>query len=285
MLTYPEVPVIILLLVSLAYAMFDVFNRRNVPNTFVYATVILGFIVAIAFNYNVLTTMFGIVAVVAVFGWILYKSGLLGGGDVMEFIFISLVFPIQNIPYVTSLPQFNFPFIISVLIASGYAALIYIPIYYIAVKRNCKPSKPNGKDVRSGLLILASYIIFIFFIYLTFGLRIDGIILIVLLAGASALTVIYEKDVYRGMVEFIYPKMLEEGDMIATNMMSNTQKKRFEGIRSFGRLATGKLINDTKNIKIKIPVYRDSVPFALFIFIGVVISLVLGNLILFIIGV
>ena len=52
----------------------------------------------------------------------------------------------------------------------------------------------------------------------------------------------------------------------------------------FGRLASKRLISEIKGIKKRIPVYRDSVPFSFFIFFGVIISLLFGNLILTIIG-
>jgi hypothetical protein len=95
---------------------------------------------------------------------------------------------------------------------------------------------------------------------------------------------IYDQRIYLGMVEFIYPNKLEEGDMIATNLMSKKELAIFQRKSDFGRLASDRLIAQIKKVRVKLPVYRDSVPFSLFIFIGVLISIAYGNIILIMIG-
>ncbi len=285
MLGYREIDIAVLVLVALVYAIYDVFNKRNVPNFFVYATVVIGIVVAVVFNSNFLGLDLGVAAVVGLIGYAFYRSGLLGGGDVLEFVFIALVMPVQIQPLLGGPYQFNIPFILSVLMAAGYASIIFIPAYYLGFKKPKRNSGPGRKGIVVGAVFFVAYVALILALEFTFGISLLGAALVLVLAVMSAITMAYEKRVYLGMVSFIYPKQLEDGDMIATNLMDKKDVAYFKSRTAFGRLATGKLISDLKNVRKRIPVYRDSVPFSLFIFIGIIVSLLFGNIILAIMGI
>ncbi|MHB1829904.1 MAG: hypothetical protein ACYCO0_00760 [Candidatus Micrarchaeaceae archaeon] len=285
MLVYQDIDIAVLVLVALVYAIYDVFNKRNVPNFFVYITIVIGVALAVMFNSNFLALDFGIASVVGLIGYAFYRSGLLGGGDVLEFVFIALVMPVQIQPFLGGPYQFNIPFILSVLIAAGYTSLIFIPAYYLGVKKPKKDSGPDRRGVAVGALFFVAYMALIMALKFTFGISLLGALLVLVLAVMSAITMAYEKRVYLGMVSFIYPKQLEEGDMIATNLMDRKDVAYFKNKTTFGRLATAQLISDLKSVRKRIPVYRDSVPFSLFIFIGIIVSLLFGNIILAIMGI
>ena len=139
MVSYQEIELAVLILVTFIYAIFDVFNKRNVPNIFVYLTIAVGIIIALVSNSGLgLLIALTIAAVVGLLGYAVYRAGLLGGGDVLEFVFISLVMPTQMQPFYSSAYQWNVPFILSVIIAAGYTSLIFIPIYYLGVKKSQK---------------------------------------------------------------------------------------------------------------------------------------------------
>lgn len=282
MLFYQELELAILLIIAFVYAMFDVFNKRNVPNVFVYFTIALGVVIALLANRGEMLLLdFGIAAIVALLGYALYRNGFLGGGDVLEFVFISLVMPLQSQPFYLATYQSYVPFIISVLIGAGYTSLVFIPLYYLGIKRSSNMKVATTSRSRAvGAVFFIAYIAFLIVLKYTVGVSIVGILLIVLLAVVSAITMTYEKRIYLGMVSFIQPKQLEEGDMIATNLMSKQDIKVFSGKTKFGRLATKKLISQIRNVNRKLPVYKDSVPFSLFILLGIIISLLFGNLIL-----
>ena len=285
MLIYQEADIAVLVLVALVYAIYDVFNKRNVPNFFVYLTVVIGIALALLFNRNFLVLDFGIAAIVGLIGYAFYRSGLLGGGDVLEFVFIALVMPIQIQPIFGGPYQFNIPFILSVLMAAGYTSLIFIPAYYLGIKKPKKNSGPDKRGVLVGVLFFVAYGALVIALKLTFGISLIGAVMVLVLAAMSAITMAYEKRVYLGMVSFIYPKQLEDGDMIATNLMDKKDVAYFKNKTAFGRLATAQLISELKGVKKRIPVYRDSVPFSLFIFIGIIVSLLFGNIILAVMGI
>ncbi len=279
----------VLLIITVIYAMFDVLNKRNIPDLVVYATIIIGIAVAVVYNYSTLWVDLGLAAIVGLVGFLVYRAGFLGGGDVLEFVFISLVLPIQSAPYYSSIYQLGAPFILSVIIAAGYTATIFIPLYYLLGKRLMRGkslSRPSRRSlVLGGVLLVAYLALTLAFTYIS-SLGPVAIALILILAFTSFVSLIFETDIYIEMTNWIYPKALDEGDMIALNLMKSNDVKYFEKRYSgFGRLATSKMISKLKGVSKKLPVYRDSVPFSLFILFGVIISIAFGNLILLIIGI
>ncbi len=276
----------VLIVVGLAYALFDVLNKRNVPNWFAYMTLVVGIVGAFAFNYSQISLDIALAAAVGLISYAFYRAGLLGGGDAIEFVFISLLLPVQNVSLYFSAYQFPVPFIISVLIAAVFAALIYMPVYYLGIKgMGRKWPVPSTRNRRAAALMLLSYVLFLAILEIAFGLGIAGIIFIAILASASSLILLFEQQVYKGMVTLVYPKELEDGDMIAINLMDKKDVAYFGRRVKFGRLATSKLISQIKGIRRKVPVYRDSVPFALFVSIGIVVSLAFGNILLVALGI
>ncbi len=278
----------VLLLVTLVYAAFDVFNKRNIPNVIVYATILVGIAVAILYNYSAIWIDFGISIIIALCGYLIYRAGFLGGGDVLELVFITLVFPLQFSPYYADISQIGIPFIISVIISAGYTALVFIPLYYLIVKRifaGKKLNHPAPRSVALGTALLVAYIAFAIVFYFISRLSLISIFIILVLAITSFITLMFEKDIYEGMISWIAPAKLENGDMIAVNLMSRPDVSYFKNkYNKFGRLVTEDALKKLKPIKKTLPVYRDSVPFSLFIFLGVLISLTVGNLVLIIIG-
>ncbi|MDE1851483.1 MAG: hypothetical protein KGH69_02220 [Candidatus Micrarchaeota archaeon] len=286
----PEIiRIAILLAIALIYAIFDVFNKRDVPNLFVYATIAIGVIVALTYDIRTIELSALIAIGIGWFGYLLYRAGFLGAGDVFEFIFVSLVFPIQPAPLLSGINQLQLPFIFSVLIAAGYAATIFIPIYYLLLSKRKKPDSGNsriGKHrfARAGAL-LAAYMAMLLVLRMFANVSSTAVFLVLLIAVPSSVMLLYEREIYLGMVSFIYPKEMADGDMIAVNLMSQRDIDHFKSRdRKFGRLATGSIIKRIRNVKRKLPVYRNSVPFALFLLIGVIISLLFGNLVLYIVA-
>lgn len=286
MINYPQIELAVLLLISFIYAVYDVFNKRNVPNSFVYFTIILGAVIAYLANSGMqMIVTFVMAIVIGTIGYTIYKAGLLGAGDVLELVFVALVIPQWPDPFFSVTYQWGVPFVISVIIAAGYASLIFIPLYYLLVKKPPRGApKPDRRRVFVGIAFFMIYMAFVAVMRYLYNINLVGSVLIFVLALFAGITMIYDQKIYLGMVDFIYPSKLEEGDMIATNLMKKRELAVFQKKANFGRLASEELISEIRDIKVKIPVYRDSVPFSLFIFIGVVVSLLYGNIILTMIG-
>lgn len=275
----------ILLVMALFYAVFDVFNKRNVPNYFVYAWLIIG--LAITFTYNLQTIYISLIvlAVVLLSGYLLYRKGVLGGGDFLEIAAISMILPIQPAPLLSRIPQFGFPFVLSVFICAGYAAVVGMLLYYlVSFTRSGRKITLERNRLFMSVFIFVLYVIFLAMLSRVTGVNVVEIVLVLLIAAASSLTIAFEKSMNSMMVSYMYPSKLTEDDMIATNFMSKSDLQYFKRrSRDFGRLVTKNVLKNIKGVKKKLPVYTSGVPLALFVLIGVVISLLFGNIILYLI--
>jgi len=274
-----------LIAIVLIYAAFDLLNKRNVPDVFAYASVVLGIAVTFLYNSNILPVSFGIAAAVAIIGYIVYRAGLWGAGDYFELVAISLIFPIQPYAWLSNVTQLGLPFVLSVFVATGFAAVWTVPIYYLFfTKRQRTEIRPDVKHIGYGVALLILYMMLLIGVFFQYSFGMGRFILILLISIPSFVTLVFSEEITSRMVQRIYPNQLDEGDIIAFNMMSRGEKKYFSSKYSgFGRLATKYLITKMKKERAKLPVYRDAAPLAVFIAIGAAISLLFGNIILFII--
>jgi hypothetical protein len=282
----------IVLLIALIYMLFDIFNNRNVPTIFAYATLVVG-IVMFATYYPAFQTVEvgGLVAIiVGSIGYVFYRAGQIGAADVIELAVISLILPLQPVPYLVGILQYNIPFIISVFLATGLVALLIIPVYYLPRAERLMKKKlfamVTRRDMVKGLMLLVAYAAFGIFIAYALQPTQFGLFVLALVALGSVATAVFETPITDSMVEFITVDKFEEGDIIALNLMKGGEiaaaKRRVSG---FDRLVTSKIIESMKRKRVttKFPVYRKAMPLALPIFVGVLISLLIGNLIFFII--
>jgi len=178
--------------------------------------------------------------------------------------------------------------VISLLVNTGIVALIFVPIYYLA-KAARHPEKPLKGSVRKidvfkAVTILAAYAAFVIVLFYLRS-NIIGIAVVVVLAIGSAAITLMERAITRSMVSYVHPSRLQQEDMLALNMMSDHEVKRIKShVHSFGRLVTPQMLKEfkEKNFDEKLPVYTHALPLAMPLFIAVVVSLLVGNLILFI---
>ncbi len=277
-----------LIVIGLIYMLFDLFNRRNIPSWFVYSAFVYGVLLTLLyFNLSIIFVSAAIAAFVFAIGYFVYRNGYLGAGDVFEFATLSLILPFQSAPLLLGVGQLGLPFIVSVFMAAGIAALIIIPIYYLP-KAHIKTAR-IGKDITSGdaaraVLIGLVYLLFGIFLILDVGVGFIGIAVLVLLMLGSVMIMLFQRIIARSMVKYVGVSRFEEGDMIATNLMAPSAiAASTKQIKSFGRLVTPELIKEMrrKRITTKFPVYKNAVPLAAPIFIGIVAALLFGNIILF----
>ncbi len=275
----------ILLVVTFAYAILDVFNHRNVPDIFAYALLALAFIVTLTYGTRVMLISLALAAVIGAIGYLLYRKGVMGAGDFLEFATISMLIPIQPSAFLSSMPQFNFPFIFSVFIATGYTAVVGMLFYYLLrayLKGSLKSVEIEKKRLYNGILIFAAYLVMLAAVSYIAGPKPIPAVMVITIGAASALTIIFEKQVSVQMISYVYPAALTTEDMIATNFMSKEDLAFFSRrSKHFGRLVTKKSLEEIKGIRKKVPLYTSGVPLALFAFFAVVISLLFGNILLY----
>ncbi len=275
-------------LIAAAYMLFDIFNNRNVPGMLAYATLGYGAVLTLLYlSTTAILVSAAIAFVVLGIGYMIYKAGQIGAADVIEFAALSLIIPIQPLPLLmNNLRQFGIPFVVSVLISTGLAALVIVPLYYIPkARRTNRLMQVSKGSMLKAATVAGAYLLFAVALERIGGITLRGsVILAVLLIGSATIT-LFEDPITSAMVRYTTVSKFDEGDLIAFNLMSKqdieaTKKK----VKRFDRLVTPELIKEmrAKHITSKFPVYKEALPLALPIFIGVAISLLLGNIFIFI---
>lgn len=279
-----------IIVMAFVYMIFDVFNKRNVPSLFAYATLAYGVILTLLyFNFTKIFISSLIAAAILALGYVIYRYGQLGAADVIELAALSLILPIQNIPLFNHVVTIGFPFVISIIINSGIAAMIIVPLYYIPLAR----SKFKGKllkkirkeDGYKGIIIMITYSIFALFL-ISKGVGVIGISTIIIILVGAAVILLFQRPITLSMIDEITFKHMEEEDIIALNLIDKKEMKTIKReIPEFGGLVTKRLLSELKRKfpNKRFPIYKRAVPFALAIFVGSVVAITIGNLILYMI--
>ena len=214
------------LVIAFLYMLFDLFNKRNVPGIFAYATLGYGaFLTLLYLNTNDIVVSSAIALVVMGVGYVIYRIGQIGAADVIEFAAISLMIPIQPSPLLASpVLLLGLPFIVSVIVAAGVTALVIVPLYYIplAMRKLKRPisSAVDRKSTLKALMILIPYMAFTLFLLAETSIGAEGVAILMALMLGSSVTLLFETPITNSMVEFVPVDKCEEGDIVAFNLMS-----------------------------------------------------------------
>jgi Flp pilus assembly protein protease CpaA len=278
-----------IIVIAFVYMVFDVFNRRNIPNTIVYASLVYAVLVALFYFNSGTLVSFIIAGAIGLAGYAVYKVGQIGAADVVEFAVLSLLMPYQVISYGIG-ESATMPFIFSLLINTGIAALIIVPLYYIpkGYSRVKGALKMISKaDLAKAVVIGMTYIIFIGFLVIVVGIGFLQFLLLALIMLSSIAIVLFERLITRGMIEYVKPDKFDSGDIIALNLMKESDIRKVKSkVKSFERLVNEGMIKEMirKRVSTKFPVYKEAMPLALAILIGAILALYFGNLLIFIIA-
>ncbi len=277
--------VVIAVIIAVIYVYFDIFNNRDVPNAFVYAALAIAALLTFTYPARLVELSLLLAFAIGALGYIIYRAGFWGAGDFFELVTISLIIPMQPRPLLVSINQFNMPFVVSIFIAAGFAALWFVPLYYLFMnKKKVEKTKTQPIYKVLSIMLLVFYLVLLLFIYMFFGIDWQKTLIVLLIAIPSAFTLAYEEEVTEKMTKRVKPRDLQPEDIIAVNLMSKSDIEYFKSkYKSFGRLVTPEMLRHLKNVEKEVPVYSNAIPFALFIFIGLCISLLFGNILLFLI--
>ncbi|MGC8676406.1 MAG: prepilin peptidase [Candidatus Micrarchaeia archaeon] len=278
--------VLVLVAIAVLYAVFDVFNKREIPDAFVYASLAIGALFTLTYPVGIIYESVLIAAFILGVGYVIYKAGFWGAGDFMELTALSLIMPIQPKPWFSGVAQLGIPFVVSLFISAGIAAIWIVPIYYLLIKRNKNRQRAKTQRVYKmlGVLLLAMYLMLLLFMYVLFGIGLLRLLIILIIGVPSAITLAYEEEITSSMTARVPVSRLDEGDIIAINLMNRSDiayfKKRYP---KFDRLITKEMVAKLKGSSRNLPVYKNAAPFTLFILIGAIVSFAFGNVILYLV--
>lgn len=277
-----------LLIIAIVYACYDLFNRRNIPDMMAYGSVAIGIVFTLAL-WDVQQILYSaiVAAIVGALSYLLYKVGQMGLGDGFEFVAISLIVPMQPAPLLSAASQLGLPFMLSVFVATGVAAIVLVPAYCIAHMRRGKRLAPirgmkANTAAKASIMILAYGSLLLFVTY-SFGFSIVAWAIIALIGVPSVVAIIYEEEMKAQMVRWVYPRELEVEDFVAVELMGKKDIAFFaKRYKEFGRVATKEMVGKLSSLRKKLPVYKNAIPLAFPTLIGIVAALLFGNLILLI---
>lgn len=212
----------------------------------------------------------GFVAAGIVFaiGYVLYFTGRIGGGDVKLFTALAILLPALN----------GFPFVVNVLVFSGLFGLVFVSAKYSTkyVRKVGGIKKAFSENRPQATKALALGIALLFYFYFIYS---SGLVQLhyVLLIGTAMLFGLFFLAFEKGIKEKIFLKKvpiekLEEEEILATDFLDKkTREKLSLGSKS---VIDRELEKKLKEAGIKeVPVYRSLPKFAVFILLGVLVTL------------
>jgi len=249
----------------------------------------------LTFDVNFIALSLGVSAVIFAVGYLAYKTGQLGGGDVLLFAGLQAllpVFPLTILPFVQSLypagvaqavefiAEMNlYPFFLSVFVASSLFAMLGSAVQYALALR--------GKKLKPDLVPLAviggTGVIALGWILNAFGLSLVQLGFVALVFLPGMFLVGFKKQLLAEVIVQRIPiSKIEDEDILATEAMPPGLLKKY----SLGRVLTKKEVAKLRKIRAagkmsSFPVYKNLPRFGPYILAGLVASLLFADLFIF----
>ncbi len=264
-------------------AYFDLFNNKNVPEIFLYSFLAIAFIVnLIAFDSTL--SFYAIATAMFVFGafYLLYKAGQIGGADVYIMASIALLLPVQPhiSPFLSQSFLVQIPFMLNVILVSGLSLMVYMLIRSIPVALSSAKSKLKI-DNNSLFGCIAIVFAFATFCVISSNLGVVPPIYLILVASLAVFSIyftLFKDAINSTMIEWVDYHGVEPEDIIAVEKMDKKLVKEY----SLSRLVDQAMYTRMKKISgKKIAVYKHLPPFVPHILIGLIFSILFGNVVLF----
>ncbi|MFN7991570.1 MAG: hypothetical protein U0R44_05415 [Candidatus Micrarchaeia archaeon] len=244
-------------------AYYDLYNKKNVPDNFLFAFLGIAFIVN-AFFYQ--ETLFWFSLAVAAFfsavGYLFYRVGQLGGADVLVLASVMLLLPIH--PAFAGMP-FNLPFVFSVIVFSGVIFALYV-LAFFGWKLTQVEAKP---DLMYGLMLIP-YLLFAYVYVNSFLFSPVYFIFITILLFAVVFFLMFKRQFNQLLAEEMPVSQLEPEDVLALEVMNRDLVERYK----LQRLLTKEEIARLKKTKVsELWVYTKLPPFVPFILAGMILAM------------
>jgi len=266
-------------------AYYDIFNNKNIPERVLQIFLAAAIIVSVV-AFDPIATPYGLAAGAILFigNFLLYKMGYLGGADVPILTAIAVLLPAQ--PTLLLIDKagswITFPFIIHVLTAAFITFMLHLLVRTVpyAFKMVGKKGAIHWSQWFGAFAILLSYGFLSMMMASMPILSGAYVLFLAMLAGVSVYFVLFKQAINDSMIEWKPAKQVEVEDIIAPEKMDSTDVTKY----SIGRLVDAAEWKRLQHVKSKIPVYSGLLPFVPHILIGLVISLLFGNVLFSIAG-
>jgi Flp pilus assembly protein protease CpaA len=225
----------------------------------------------LSFNVALILQTFAVAFVVFAAGYLSYRAGQLGGGDVLLFAALSLLVPFS--PFAKSqIPPILLVFMLSGVFCIAGVFATYLP--KVARDIAAKKAKPAVRDIASAAAIFAS-IAALWMMSSRFGLSAAQAAVFAVILVPGSFLVAFKTHIANSMVKRVPVSKIEEEDVLALERMDERIVKKY-GLRKLltkAEIEKLKRIRETK----RFPVYMGLPRFVPYILAALVASLFFGD--------
>lgn len=268
-------------------AWYDLTNKKNVPDSFLYSFLFISLAINI-FDPSLFFLGLPVAAVIILLLFLLYKLGQIGGADIIIIAAIYAALPRIKEPLLIR-PEiqtvleffggFNIPSIVSVILISTVIFAIYILIRYLpmAIRKTI-----NGKVKFTTVNLLLSFILLLvygfflntFWSLIEIFISVGYLIFVTFVVFLVIFFTLYKDTITESMIKM--RRDVEEDDILAMEKVDEKTMKKL----NLGRLVTKEQLLRMKKLKRKWPVL--DLPFFLpFILLGLILYILIGDPLLY----
>ena len=276
------VRVVIALVGSSIASYYDLFNNRNVPTIFSYSLIAIGLLLNIVtLDTGFLINSLGLVVLILIFGYLVYRMGQIGGADVLLFVALALLLPTAppSLFKPADVP-FNYPTIAFIFVLSGIIAIFGISLKYLprVFKDITMGEKIEVSGVQFFLSLTLAFIYIMFIVIVNTILQLSAItiaVLILIIICNSFLSMFKVHIADRYMIRPVRVNEIDEEDVLAVEKMDADIVREFNLKKVLTKWEIEKL-KKIKKIK-EFPVYKDMPAFIPYVLMALILILVFGN--------
>jgi hypothetical protein len=268
-----------------AAAYYDMFNRKWVPDRLLWAFLACAFLLNILFPDSVLFMQgCAAAAIIAAISYALYRMGQLGAADVLVMSSIALAIPYLPKPLLAPAQNVPYPFFLSVLAPTGIAFILHMLCRFVPyIARQLAEGKVEftAQKVAGPAIVLLSLAIFAF-IAASFPFPLPPLYFAVVgfLGIALVFFSLFMPEIKASMVETVPVGKLQCEDVLALEKMQPLAKRL-----SLPPVISERTIAALKRAKAKtVPVYTGMPFFLPYLFMGLLFSVLFGDLLFYIAG-
>lgn len=272
-----EILRVVIAVVLTAIAAWQDNKTSYVDDKVLYALVGAGLLLnALSFSVSFFISTLPAALFIAAFGYLLWKRGSFGQGDV--WLFLGLQFLLPEYPSFVQSPLPSFPFVASVFLASSVFSLFGSTAFYAA-----KLAQANAFDkIRSAAFIVLG-VSAAFLLYLLPVAPLAKLFFSLFAISTVFLALFYRTITEKVLVQWVSLKGVEDEDVLALDKLPRDFVKK----HGLGKVATKsvfaklKALSKSGRMK-KFPVYKNLIRFNPYVLAGLIACLYAGDLLVWV---
>lgn len=252
---------------TLVAAYFDLYNKKNVPDQFLYGFLGAAFLINLVFyEENLFLFSIGMAVFISAVAYVFYRVGQLGGADIFILASVMLLLPIH--PSFTEM-TFNIPFVFSLLVFSGVLFALYVILFF-----GWKLYQTEAKPKLAYALLLIPYLLFAYIYVNSFLFSPMYFAFLTIALFATVFFMMFKESLLMLLSEELPVTQLEPEDVLSLEIMNPDMVRRYK----IPRLMTKETIEHLKKSNITdVWVYTKLPPFIPFILAGMVFAILFAK--------